>query len=162
MERYKFQRFQRLRGLAALPRNGTKLDLTKRRSIDPSQNRTKKCLISDKKYIRALRFSIWQIISWIKKKEREIKFEQLEDDSEPQLFNFYIHPERKYNINKDYTVQNKIKQISTRRSSYVCFPTTFSQLRTQNCVLYTQLCQSYMFSLKRNQTPNSVVTWRGC
>lgn len=55
------------------------------------------------------------------KKEREIKFEQLEDDSEPQLFNFYIHPERKYNINKDYTVQNNIKQISTRRSSYVCF-----------------------------------------
>ena len=121
-----------------------------------------KCFISEKKYIRALRYSIYQIISWIQKKEREKKFELLEDDSEPQLFKFYIHRERKDKINKDYNVQNKIKQISKRRSSYVCFPTTFSQLRTQNCILYAQLCQSYMFSLKRNQTPNSVVTWRGC
>ena len=40
------------------------------------------------------------------KKEGQIKFELLEDDNEPQLFKFYIHPERKYNINKDYTVQN--------------------------------------------------------
>ena len=66
-----------------------------------------KCFISEKKYIRALRYSIYQIISWIQKKRERKKIELLEDDSEPQLFKFYIHPERKYNINKDNTVQTR-------------------------------------------------------
>ena len=140
---------------------GQSLTLTKRHSIDPSPNRTKKVFHQWEKVYSS--FTVQYISdNKLNTKKEGKKFELLEDDSKPQLFKFYIHPERKYNINKDYTEQNKIKQISKRRSSYVCFPTTFSQLRTQNCILYAQLCQSYMFSLKRNQTPNSVATSRGC
>ena len=49
--------------------------------------------------------SMFRVLSTPPKK-REKKFELLEDDSKPQLFKFYIYPERKYNINKDNTEQN--------------------------------------------------------
>lgn len=84
---------------------GQSLTLTKRHSIDPSPNRTKKVFHQWEKVYTSFTVQYISDNKLNRKKERK-KIELLEDDSEPQLFKFYVHPERKYKINKDYTVQN--------------------------------------------------------